>query len=138
MDYPIIVYRLSDEDGGGFLGCAPDLMGCISDGETADEALRNTQLAVLEWLDTAEQRGISIPAPHSKSAIARKEREDLLSALKDLGDSVASLDGRLDELARRIEEIEERIEHSQAWDRFVLITGQGSLDLEPGQRPLHG
>lgn len=129
MDYPIIISRLSDEEGGGYMGYAPDLMGCMGDGDTPEAALADTRNAVLEWLDAASKRGLTVPAPHSKASLARRERNELLAALKDLGDSVALLDGRLDDLTRRIEEIEERIENSDAWDRFAIVTGQSSLEL---------
>jgi len=123
MDYPIIISKLSDEDGGGYMGQAPDLMGCMSDGETPEEALANTQDAVLEWLDTAKDRGLEIPAPHSKAAAARRERDDLLAALRDLTDGIDHIDGKLEDLTRRLTEIEDRIENMDAWDRFASVTG---------------
>jgi antitoxin HicB len=63
MDYPIVISPLSDEDGGGFVGVAPDLLGCMSDGETPEEALANTQQAVREWIETATRRGMEVPPP---------------------------------------------------------------------------
>lgn len=123
MDYPIIISRLSDDEGGGYMGYAPDLMGCMGDGDTPEAALADTQNAILEWLDTANERGLVIPAPHSKSDAARKEREGLIAALKELGDGIENLDGRLDDLTRRICEIEDRLENSDAWERFASVTG---------------
>lgn len=123
MDYPIIISRLSDDDGGGYMGYAPDLMGCMGDGDTPEAALIDTQSAVLEWLDAAKSRGLVVPAPHSKSDASRRERNELLAALKELGDGIDNLDGRLEELARRISEIEERLENSNAWERFASVTG---------------
>ena len=32
--YAVVIELLSDEDGGGFLAIVPDLLGCMSDGET--------------------------------------------------------------------------------------------------------
>jgi antitoxin HicB len=130
MDYPIIISRLSDDEGGGYVGYAPDLMGCIGDGETPEAALADTQSAILEWLDAAAVRGLAVPEPHSKSSAARKERDNLVAALKELGDSVETLDGRVDELARRISEIEESIENSDAWDRFTSVTGHHTGDRQ--------
>lgn len=123
MEYPIIVWRLSEEDGGGYMGLAPDLMGCMGDGETPEAALADAQSAVLEWLDTAKDRGLAIPAPHSKAHAAQQEREALLDAVKNLTASMNDLDGRYDELARRVAEIEERIENLDKWDRFISVTG---------------
>ena len=35
------IETLSDEDGGGFLISYPNLAGCVSDGETTEEAMVN-------------------------------------------------------------------------------------------------
>jgi antitoxin HicB len=37
--YPFLIRPLADEEGGGFLIEYPDLPGCISDGETPEEAM---------------------------------------------------------------------------------------------------
>ena len=54
-DLRIEIEPLSDEDGGGYLATVPDLPGCMSDGETPDEARANVQDAIRAWLATAEQ-----------------------------------------------------------------------------------
>lgn len=54
-DLRIEIEPLSDEDGGGYLATLPDLPGCMSDGETPDEASANVQDAIKAWLATAEQ-----------------------------------------------------------------------------------
>ena len=38
LDYAVMIAPLSAEDGGGFLATVPDLPGCMSDGETPEEA----------------------------------------------------------------------------------------------------
>ncbi|WP_352404910.1 type II toxin-antitoxin system HicB family antitoxin [Sporanaerobacter acetigenes] len=40
-NYKIEIMNLSDGDGGGFLAIVPSLPGCMSDGETREEALEN-------------------------------------------------------------------------------------------------
>jgi predicted RNase H-like HicB family nuclease len=40
-DYKIEVSPLEPKDGGGFLATFPELSGCMSDGDTAEEALKN-------------------------------------------------------------------------------------------------
>ena len=67
--YPLIVEPLAPEDGGGFLATAPDLPGCMSDGETPEEAVRNVQDAIAEWIGTARQLGGPIPTPRAKLAV---------------------------------------------------------------------
>ena len=54
-DYPFTVRRLSDEEGGGILIEYPDLPGCMSDGETIEEAVANGEDAVKCWLAAAKQ-----------------------------------------------------------------------------------
>ena len=39
-EYPLIVRPLSEEDGAGYLIEYPDLPGCMSDGETPEEAVK--------------------------------------------------------------------------------------------------
>ena len=41
LEYPVRIERLADSDGGGYLATVPDLPGCMSDGETPEEALKN-------------------------------------------------------------------------------------------------
>ena len=124
MEYPIVVNRLSDEDGGGYLAHFPDLVGCMSDGETPEEAISNALLAFDEWMDAARERGTKIPAPHSASLRAQKDREALLDAIKAVRQHHDEIDERLAELEVRMAEIEEQMAHEEAWGRFGVITGQ--------------
>ena len=62
-DYPLRIAPLSAEDGGGFIAVALDLPGCMSDGETPEEALRNGYDAIESWLAAAQAHGIAIPPP---------------------------------------------------------------------------
>ena len=67
-DYRIVIDRLSAEDGGGFLATVPDLPGCMSDGETPEEALRNGLSAAGEWIEYALRVGLPVPAPAQQVA----------------------------------------------------------------------
>ncbi|MFU0799131.1 MAG: Type II toxin-antitoxin system HicB family antitoxin [Xylanivirga thermophila] len=62
-DYKIEITKLSDVDGGGFLATVPKLPGCMSDGATPDEALKNVQDAIDCWIETAKELGRDIPIP---------------------------------------------------------------------------
>ena len=70
LTYPIVIELLPPEDGGGFLALAPDLPGCMSDGETPQEAVANVQDAILAWIEAARDLGHPVPAPsrHLKMA----------------------------------------------------------------------
>lgn len=69
-DYPLIVEPLSQEDGGGFVAIAPDLPGCMSDGETPQEAVANVQDAILAWIEAARDLGHPVPEPSRHLALA--------------------------------------------------------------------
>jgi antitoxin HicB len=63
LDYPFQVRPLGDEDGGGYLIEFPDLPGCLSDGETVEEAIANGLDALQSWIATASEFGDPIPPP---------------------------------------------------------------------------
>jgi len=61
--YPFLVRPLSKEEGGGYLVEFPDFPGVISDGESAEEAIRNGRDALAAALMTMEEYGDRIPKP---------------------------------------------------------------------------
>jgi predicted RNase H-like HicB family nuclease len=63
LTYPIVLEPLSDEDGGGFAAFVPDLPGCMSDGETPEEALANVRDAIAVWIEAAQDLGRKVPDP---------------------------------------------------------------------------
>lgn len=70
LAYPVVIEPLSGEDGGGFIARVPDLPGCMSDGETPEEALTNVQDAIAAWLEAAEDHGRAVPKPSRHLALA--------------------------------------------------------------------
>jgi len=70
LKYPVIVQPLLQEDGGGFLATVPDLPGCMSDGETPEEAIANVQDAIAAWIEAARELGRGIPEPSKELALA--------------------------------------------------------------------
>jgi predicted RNase H-like HicB family nuclease len=69
-EYAVVIEPLSDEDGGGFLATVPDLPGCMSDGDTREEAARNVEDAIASWLEEARSVGRAIPGPRAALHIA--------------------------------------------------------------------
>ena len=61
MPYPIIVYPTPED--GGYFSVVPDLPGCTAHGETAEEAVREAQVAMELWLEVAREDGFPIPEP---------------------------------------------------------------------------
>lgn len=66
-DYPFEIQPLSDEDGGGFLITFPDLPGCMSDGETPEDAIQEGRNAFLCWMQAHIEAGRPVPLPTSSS-----------------------------------------------------------------------
>ena len=67
-DYLALSYRMEivkDSDEGGFVASYPDLPGCITCGETEEEALKNALDAKKAWLEAALEENIEIPEPDS-------------------------------------------------------------------------
>ncbi len=60
-DYPFEVRPLAKEEGGGYLITFPDLPGCMSDGETPEEAIANGLDAAKSWFATAKDFKDPIP-----------------------------------------------------------------------------
>jgi antitoxin HicB len=68
--YEVDVCRLSGELGGGFAAFAPALRGCISDGATEEEALRNLKDAIDCWLAAARVKGRKISQEKAADPVA--------------------------------------------------------------------
>ncbi|MEH6952247.1 type II toxin-antitoxin system HicB family antitoxin [Nitrobacter sp. NHB1] len=63
LEYAVRIDRLADTDGGGYLATVPELPGCMSDGATPEEALRNVQQAIASWIESAEEWKQDVPKP---------------------------------------------------------------------------
>lgn len=61
--YPVVLRELTDEEGGGWFAEIRELPGCMSDGETPQEALDNMADAKRLWIATALKRGSRVPLP---------------------------------------------------------------------------
>ncbi len=66
--YEVIVYW-SDEDD-SYISEVPELPGCMADGSSYEEAIRNAQTVIAEWIETAQELGGEIPKPKGKLAYA--------------------------------------------------------------------
>ena len=67
-DFPFAIRPLNKDEGGGYLIEFPDVPGCMSDGETPEEAIANGRDALKCTLLTLKELGNPIPAPGSISA----------------------------------------------------------------------
>ena len=70
LSYPVLVRPLREDEGGGYLATVPDLPGCMSDGETPEEALANVRDAILTWIEAAGDMGHPVPSPSTDLKLA--------------------------------------------------------------------
>ncbi len=123
-DYPIVVAPLSDEDGGGFIALYPDLPGCLSDGDTPDEALANAQDAFAAWMEVQNERGASIPEPGDSSGLHQQRMESLMEALKAALDRAELADQHIKTLEAALEKAIR--DNSGAWHPSRILADVGT------------
>jgi len=58
-----VKYRivLEPQEEGGYTVYVPALPGCLSQGETAEEAMANIKEAIIVYLESLRERGIALP-----------------------------------------------------------------------------
>lgn len=66
--YEIIVYWSKEDE--AYIAEVPELPGCMADGITYEEALKNAQVVISEWIETARSLGREIPSPKGRLAYA--------------------------------------------------------------------
>jgi len=62
--YEIIIYW-SEEDK-AFIAEVPELPGCMADGNTYVDAVKNAEQVIDEWIETAKSLGREIPKPKGR------------------------------------------------------------------------
>lgn len=71
LNYPSQITKIDEADGGGFLIEVPMLKGCMSDGETVEEAYNNLEEAKKEWFTYMLENNLAIPEPADASYSGR-------------------------------------------------------------------
>ena len=66
--YEIIIYWSPEDD--AFIAEAPELPGCMADGETYHDAVANVEVVIQEWIETAKELGREIPEPKGRLMFA--------------------------------------------------------------------
>jgi len=60
----MVVYWSDDDD--SYIVEVPELPGCMADGKTYEEAIKNTLVIIKEWIETANELGRYIPKPRGR------------------------------------------------------------------------
>lgn len=61
--YQFTVRPLSKDEGGGYLVEYPDIPGCMSDGDTIEQAIANGREALRDCIDVFRESGRGVPKP---------------------------------------------------------------------------
>lgn len=64
IKYEVIIYWSKEDQ--AFIAEVPELPGCMSDGKTYQQALKNLEGVIQEWIETAQELGRPIPEPKGK------------------------------------------------------------------------
>ena len=67
IEYRFAIRPLTSEEGGGYLIEFPDLPGCMSDGESIEEALANGAEAKRDWIAAMVAAGRPVPPPRAEA-----------------------------------------------------------------------
>jgi predicted RNase H-like HicB family nuclease len=59
--YELVIYWSNDDQ--RFIVEVPELPGCLADGLTYQDAVKNVETIIAEWLETAKATGRPIPKP---------------------------------------------------------------------------
>jgi predicted RNase H-like HicB family nuclease len=62
--YEIILYWSNKDE--AYIAEVPELQWCAADGETYQEALENVEVIIDEWIETAKEKGWTIPEPKGR------------------------------------------------------------------------
>ena len=109
MEYQIVIVPLSAEDGGGYAAYLPDVPGCMSDGETPEEAALNVQDALMSLEDICTRHGHPIQPVGDAESRHRVEvealRQELLSLVQVAATGKPDVDRNVHALMARIERL---------------------------------
>ena len=72
LPYNINVRHVNDESGEYYFLKVQELTGCISDGETIEEAFANIYEAMEGWIETKLEAGYDIPMPNNSEKFSGK------------------------------------------------------------------
>lgn len=68
IKYELIIYWSAVDE--AFIAEVPELPGCAADGETYQDAVKNVEIVIQEWIETAQALGRLIPEPKGRLLFA--------------------------------------------------------------------
>lgn len=64
IKYEVIIYWSKEDE--AFIAEVPELPGCMADGASYKEAIKNAEIIIKEWIETAKEMGREIPEPKGR------------------------------------------------------------------------
>lgn len=64
-----MIMSWSEEDQ-AYIVSVPELPGCMADGKTPEEAVKQAQVAIDLWIETAKEDGEEIPKPSFLNSVS--------------------------------------------------------------------
>ena len=72
LPYNIVFKHIKDESGEYYFATVQELDGCMSDGETLEEAHSNIREAMEGWIETKLENGFAVPTPLDSNKFSGK------------------------------------------------------------------
>ena len=66
--YEVIIYWSKEDK--AFVAEVPELSGCMADGKTYQQALKNVERIISEWIEAAKSLGRPVPKPKGRLMFA--------------------------------------------------------------------
>ena len=64
IKYELVLYWSEEDE--AYVVEVPELPGCMADGRTYEEAIKNSLIVIKEWIETANEIGRNIPKPKGR------------------------------------------------------------------------
>jgi predicted RNase H-like HicB family nuclease len=72
LPYHIVIQHLNDESGSYYFATVQEFDGCMSDGDTYEEAITNIREAMELWIEGKLDGGFPVPQPADESQYSGK------------------------------------------------------------------
>lgn len=64
IKYELVLYWSEEDE--AYVVEVPELPGCMADGKTYEEAIKNSLTVIKEWIETAKEIGRDLPKPKGR------------------------------------------------------------------------
>src|SRR5439155_24374584 len=75
MKHKYAMFVIWSPEDKAYLASPAELPGCVADGETQEEAVRNLEVVIGEWIEVAKEEGRKIPEPMTTEDFEKAQQE---------------------------------------------------------------